>query len=67
MKKKEKIALHEETVKNLRGQVNELTKKLANLKLARGTTPAKNVREAKMLRQRIAVIKTILRAKELSL
>ncbi|MFZ5845126.1 MAG: 50S ribosomal protein L29 [Patescibacteria group bacterium] len=65
MKKKEKIALHGETIENLRAQVNELTKKLANLRLARVTAPAKNVHEAKMLRQRIAAIKTILREKEL--
>lgn len=60
MKKKEKTSMQNITTGELMKIVRESEDKILHMK------PAKNVREVRALRNKIAVSKTIMRAKELS-
>lgn len=65
MKKKEKSSIQNAGTAELAKIVREGEDKLLGLTVARYTKPAKNVREMRMIRQKIAVAKTVLRTKEL--
>lgn len=65
MKKKEKGSVQNASTAELAKIVREGEDKLLGLNVARYTKPAKNVREMRMIRQKIAVAKTVVRAKEL--
>jgi ribosomal protein L29 len=65
MKKKEKQIILESDTKDLSKQASELKKKLASLSVNRYTNQSKNVRERKNIRLQLAVMKTVLRKKEL--
>lgn len=64
MKQKEKTALRGMTDTELKKQRAEMQQKLAALRLSRYTKQSKNVREAKVMRQRIAVLSSVIREKE---
>ena len=66
MKTKEKHALFGAKPEELQKNLNELRIKLAAISRDRYTKQSKNSREAKTLRTQIAVVKTILRQKELT-
>lgn len=65
MKKKEKTALHEASIDQLKKRSHELEKDLAILMVNRYTKQSKNVRESRILRYKLAMVKTIIRQKEM--
>lgn len=65
MKIKEKTSLHQATETQLKKQILDLEKSLAGIMANRYTKQSKNVREARQLRHKLAVMKTILHQKEL--
>ena len=65
MKRKDKITLLESEHEELVKQANDLRAKIAGIKLERYTKPAKNTREVKNLRYKLAVILTAKRSKEM--
>lgn len=65
MKKKEKTTLGEASVDQLKKRAVELEKDLETLAINRYTKQSKNVRESKILRYKLAVVKTIIRQKEM--
>lgn len=65
MKKKEKTSLHSASVTELSKIIGDAEAKLAQLTVTRYSKQSKNVREAGMLRNKIAIAKTVLRYKEL--
>ncbi len=65
MKKKEKQSLQSMSTEALSKDLRQITDKLAATLLSRYTKQSKNIREARTMRRKIAVIKTILRQKEL--
>ena len=65
MKKKEKTNLHSNSPAELVKAINDAESTLAQLKVTRYSKQSKNVKEARTLRNKIAVVKTILRQKEL--
>jgi len=66
MKKKEKQELHQKTIDQLQKEVAKAEKELAKLRLELKAGKVKNVRSLMNQRHRLAVLKTILREKELS-
>jgi ribosomal protein L29 len=66
MKHKDKIAIFDAGLDELTKQIGEIRLKLTQLKLERFTKPAKNTREMKNLRLKLAVLLTALRQKELN-
>ena len=66
MKHNAKIALFDSTEDELAKQAGEIRSKLTSLKVERFTKPAKNSRETKNLRLKLALILTALRQKELN-
>jgi ribosomal protein L29 len=65
MKKKDRQAITQSEPTEIVKQVSELTKKLATLTINRYTIQSKNVRERKNIRLQVALLKTVLRQKEL--
>jgi ribosomal protein L29 len=65
MKKKDKQTIFQTDAADLAKQVHELNLKLASLSINRYTNQSKNIRERKNLRGQVAVIKTVIRIKEL--
>lgn len=65
MKKKEKQELHQKTISQLQKEVIKAEKEIAKLRLELRAGKVKNVRGLMNQRQRLAVLKTILREKEL--
>jgi ribosomal protein L29 len=65
MKKKEITNMHANSPVELAKIVKDTESKLADLKVNRYSKQSKNVREAREMRNKIAVAKTILRYKEL--
>jgi ribosomal protein L29 len=66
MKKKEKQELHEKTVTQLQKEVEKTENRLAKLRLELRAGKLKNVRQLMNQRHRLAVLKTIIREKELT-
>jgi ribosomal protein L29 len=66
MKRKDKTAITDATVEELTKQVSDLRTKLTVLKVGRFTKPAKNSRELKNIRLKLAVLLTVLKQKELN-
>jgi len=66
MKKKAKQELHQKTITQLQKEVAKTEKELAKLKLELKAGKVKNVRSLMAQRHRLAVLKTILKEKELS-
>lgn len=66
MKKKEKQELHQKTTVQLQREVAKAEKALAKLKLELKAGKVKNVRGLMNQRHHLAILKTILREKELS-
>ncbi|OGG24289.1 50S ribosomal protein L29 [Candidatus Gottesmanbacteria bacterium RIFCSPLOWO2_01_FULL_43_11b] len=64
MKKKEKSELRGATLEELIKQISGVEKTAAEKMRDRATKSVKNVREIKMLRKKIAVLKTVVRQKE---
>ena len=64
MKKKEKSELRGATLEELKKQISSVEKTVAEKMRDRATKSVKNVREIKMLRKKLAVLKTIVRQKE---
>lgn len=67
MKKKEKASLHGMTVDELGKRIKEMQDKLVSYNVDRYTKQSKNLREGKMLRKHIAILKTLVRQKELAM
>ncbi|HEY5600695.1 MAG TPA: 50S ribosomal protein L29 [Patescibacteria group bacterium] len=65
MKINEKKSYREKTIKKLLSEIKEKNKKIVDLKLQSKINKIKNVKEATKLRKDIAVIKTIIREKEI--
>ena len=65
MKKKEKTNLHSKNQGELAKELKDAEKKLGEFLVTRYSKQSKNVREARTLRNTIAVAKTIMRQKEL--
>ena len=65
MKKKEKTNLHSASAAELAKIVQETEAKLAASRVTRYSKQPKNVREARTMKNKIAVAKTIMRYKEL--
>lgn len=65
MKRKEKIHITSATIADLESQIREVQKQLVTLQLVRNIKPQKNVREAKTLRVKLAVLKTVLAQKRI--
>lgn len=66
MKNKEKVNLHGAPEEQLKKHILELEKSLVEIAANRYTKQSKNVREARQLRHKLAVMKTILHEKELN-
>lgn len=66
MKKKEKQELHQKTISQLQKEVIKAEKDLTKLKLELRAGKVKNVRGLMDQRHRLAILKTILREKELN-
>lgn len=66
MKKKEKKQLHEASKENLQKQVVGLEKTIREQLRDAGTKQGKNIHEIKALRKNVAIVKTIIRQKELA-
>ena len=64
MKKKEKNELRAATLEELKKQISNVEKNIAEKMRDRATKSVKNVREIKMLRKKLAVLKTVVRQKE---
>ena len=65
MKANKKKELRSTDKASLEKKALEIAGQLAKLQAARYTTPSKNLRESKMLRRDLAVIKSYIREKEL--
>jgi ribosomal protein L29 len=65
MKTKDKTTMHNSSVAELTKVVKDSEAKLAEWGVNRYSKQSKNVREARALRNKIAVAKTVLRYKEL--
>jgi ribosomal protein L29 len=65
MKHKDKISIMDAAAEELTKQAGDIRAKLSGLKIDRFTKPPKNSREVKNLRQKLAVVLTALRQKEL--
>jgi len=66
MKQKDKDVLHASTSEELQKKLTELSKSLAHTIKERYTKQSKNTRSAKLLRQAIAQVQTVIREKELT-
>ena len=66
MKTKEKNTLRAMGQAELAKEAEAIGRKLAQLRIAKFTKPAKNTREAGTLRLRLAVVRTILGEKEMA-
>jgi ribosomal protein L29 len=66
MKKKDRQIIFQTDVIELKKQARELEKALAAGEVNRYTNQSKNVRERKNLRRKLAVIRTVIRQKELA-
>jgi ribosomal protein L29 len=66
MKKKDKQLLFDTDTSALEKQSWDIKQKLATASINLYTKPLKNTREMKNLRQKLAVIQTIIRSKEIS-
>jgi ribosomal protein L29 len=66
MKRKDRQIIFETDPGELVKQANELEKTLATGEINRYTNQSKNIRERKNLRQKLAVIRTVIRQKELA-
>lgn len=66
MKKKEKQTLHQKTIAQLQKEVAKAEKELAKLRLELKAGKVKNVCSLMSQRHRLAVLKTILKEKELN-
>lgn len=64
MKQKEKTSLRGMTIVELKKQLTDMQQKLAALRLSRYTKQSKNVRESKVMRQKVAVLSSIICEKE---
>lgn len=65
MKRKDKTVIFENTADELAKQADEIRVKITQLKVDRFTKPAKNSREIKNLRYKLAIILTAVRQKEM--
>jgi len=65
MKKKELTALIASDTEELRKEVVAMKRTIATTLVTRRTKPAKNIREVKKMRNRLAVMLTAIRQKEL--
>lgn len=65
MKTKEKNTLQAMGQAELIKETETIESKLAHLRILTSTKPAKNTREAKVLRLRLAVVRTLVREKEI--
>ena len=66
MKKKDRQIIFQTDASELVKQAGELEKALATGEVNRYTNQSKNVRERKNLRRKLAVIRTVIRQKELA-
>jgi ribosomal protein L29 len=66
MKKKEKQLLFDTDINSLQKQSRDIKQKLTLMKVSIFTKPLKNTREMKNLRQKLAVIQTVIRNKEMN-
>lgn len=66
MKRKDKENLRSNSIEELKKKVEDATRELVRIAQERYTKQSKNVREKKMVRLKIAQIKTLIREKELS-
>ncbi|MBI3576633.1 50S ribosomal protein L29 [Candidatus Gottesmanbacteria bacterium] len=66
MKKKEKDQIHALSVEELCKEIAETTKKLSDRSIAKKGSSNRNVKDAKALRIKRAILLTVLREKELS-
>ena len=64
MKTKEKNTLRTMGQAELTREAEVIESKLAQLRIAKSTTPLKNTREAGLLRSRLAVVRTFVHEKE---
>lgn len=65
MRKKDKMSLKELDLDMLTKEISQVREKLAGMTISRYTKPSKNVRESKNLRQRLAIVLTLKKEKEL--
>lgn len=65
MKKNDKDQMLKSGVKELSKKASELRKQIAEDTLKRRTTQVKNVHAVKILRQKLAIVLTLMRAKEI--
>jgi ribosomal protein L29 len=65
MRKKDKQTIIDATLAEINKQITDLRSKIKIMKIERFSKASKNVREIKNLRQKLAVILTILKEKEL--
>jgi len=65
MKKINKKIVEDGGISELKKNAEEISDQLAALRLNKYTKPSKNLREYKNLRQKLAIIKTHIREKEL--
>jgi ribosomal protein L29 len=66
MKKKELSTISAQDKNELQKEVRTIRAKIVEMQIAKMTKPSKNVREVKSLRNRLAVILSIIRQKELN-
>ncbi|OGG09321.1 hypothetical protein A2154_03230 [Candidatus Gottesmanbacteria bacterium RBG_16_43_7] len=66
MKLKDKNQLHQSEIQELRQSAAEIRRKISEHEVNMLTKPQKNLRSGKLLRQNLAVVLTIIRAKELN-
>ncbi len=66
VKKKEKQELHEKTIPQLQKEAAKAEKELAKLRLELRAGKMKNVRQLMNQRHRLAVLKTVIKEKELT-
>jgi ribosomal protein L29 len=65
MKRKEKKEYHQKSPEELKQQVKKITEELVKLRMEKKVGKLKNVRLLKQKKNYLAIIKTILREKEL--
>lgn len=65
MKKKELTTLVASDIEELRKEVSAMKRTITTTSVARRTKPVKNIREVKKMRNRLAIMLTAIRQKEL--
>lgn len=66
MKKKELTTIIASDVEELRKEVSTIKRTITTTLVSRRTKPAKNIREVKKMRNRLAIMLTAIRQKELN-